>query len=557
MNAHEIARVLDEVGRLMRFRGKGNPFKAKAYVEAAKTLRALGEPIDEVIAGDRLRDLPGIGPAIEKKIRVLHETGSLPLHEELKAEMPLGVLELSAVPGLGRTRARQAWEALGVESLDQLEAAAESGELATVPGFGPKTVAAVKRGVARARTHAGRVTLTEARRVAEALERGMAASPAVARVAVAGDVRRRSNVVGEIVLVAEGPDPAAVARAFERVAGEGRARLAVASAGAWGAALVAETGSAHHVEALAARAAERGMELSSAGLTRDGAPAGGATEEEVYEALGLAWIPPELREGRGEIEAAARGRLPALVERGDLRGALHVHTTWSDGRATVRAMAEKARELGFEYLAVCDHSRSAAYAGGLTLDRLALQRIEIDALNRELEGIRVLAGSEVDVRNDGELDWPDEALAGLDFVVASLHGGFSLPKKDQTRRVLKAIANPWVDVMGHPTGRILLGREGARLDMDAVLDAAATHGVALEVNGDPRRLDLDWTWHTAALERGIPLALGSDAHGPETLEPLTMNAVNAARKGGVESRHVLNARGLEEFEAALRRRRSG
>ncbi|MBW3660381.1 MAG: hypothetical protein KY397_01950 [Gemmatimonadetes bacterium] len=572
MNAAEIARVLDEIGRLLRFRGRGNPFKARAYVNAARTLRSLTEPLEVLIAEDRLRELPGVGEAIERKIVELHETGTLPLYESLKEEIPLGVVEMSAVPGLGEKRARAAWTELGIDSLEALEEAAASGALESVPGFGPKTVARVIEGIALARRSAGRLVASEARRVAAALVTLLAGRPDVQRVETAGEVRRRANLVEQIGLVAAAEDPAAAVAAFlshpvvthgeadgpvatARLSGGTAARLRVSTVDSWGAALVAETGSADHLTRLSERAAERGIELSPEGLVIENATVACPREEDVYEALGLPWIPPELREGRDEVEAAAAGRLPDLVDFGDLRGVVHCHTEWSDGRASIERMAERAKALGFGYLVVCDHSRSAFYAGGLPLSDLKRQRRAIEAANAALEGFTILAGSEVDIRPDGTLDWPDEVLADLDVVVASVHGQMRMSRRDQTDRIVRALENPWVDVLGHPTGRLLLKREGYDVDLERVLDAAAEHGVAVEVNGDPRRLDLDWEWHGPALERGILLSLDPDAHGPETIEPLVANAVGAARKGGVAAEDVLNARDVDGFRAGLRRNR--
>lgn len=573
MNAAEIARVLDEIGRLLRFRGGGNPFKARAYVNAARTLRSLTEPLDVLIAEDRLRDLPGVGPAIEKKIVELRETGSLALHESLKEEVPVGVLEISSVPGVGEQRARAAWSELGIDSLDRLEEAAAGGALAGVSGFGPRTVARVLEGIALVRRSAGRLVAPEARRVAAAIVDVLASRPDVERVQAAGEVRRRSNVVGEIALVVAAGDHRGPVEAFldhpvvahgeadgpvatARLSGGTPARLRVVAPEAWGAALAHETGSEPHLAGLAERAAGLGVELAPDGLVADGSPVECPREEIVYEALGLPWIPPELREGRGEIEAAARGALPALVAFDDVRGAVHCHTEWSDGRATIEAMAERAKALGFGYLVVCDHSPSAFYAGGLSIDELKRQREAVEAANAAIEGFEVLAGSEVDIKPDGSLDFPDEVLGSLDFVVASVHGQMRMSREDQTRRIVRALENPWVDVLGHPTGRLLLKREGYDVDLEAVLDAAAEHGAAIEVNGDPRRLDLDWEWHAAALDRGIALCLDPDAHGPETIEPLVANAVLAARKGGVTAADVLNAREVDGFRAALRRNRA-
>lgn len=572
MRAAEVADVLEEIGRLLEFKGE-NPFKVRAYANAARALADLGEPLDAVLAEGRLREIPGIGAAIAEKIVAYAETGSIPLLERLRDEIPAGVLDLVAVPGLGTKRARAAFEVLGVASLDDLEAAAASGRLAQVPGFGEKTARTVLASLERVRAYTGRWLAAEARPLAERLLASLREDPDVVRAEIAGGLRRAMETVHDVDLVAAGADPATIlerfaalpivaavtargdTRATVRLAGGIPADLRVVKPEEFPFALQYFTGSQAHNTRLRGLAKRRGLKLNEYTLLRkDGTPVECADEAAVYGALGLEWIQPEIREDRGEVEAARKGGLPRLVVRGDLRGVLHVHTEWSDGRATIQAMAEAARESGFEYLAVCDHSRSAAYAGGLDADRLLQQREEIERVNAGLHGFTVLAGSEVDILADGQLDYADDVLAGLDLVIGSIHSRLGLPREEQTERVLRAIENPWLDILGHPAGRVLNRREGADLDMERILDAAAAAGVALEVNGDPHRLDLDWRWHGAAMERGIRLAIDPDAHGPETLDYVD-NGIGIARKGWVTREAVLNALPLEEFRKALRRYR--
>jgi DNA polymerase (family 10) len=572
MRAAEVADVLEEIGRLLDFKGE-NPFKVRAYANAARALADLGEPLDVVLAEGRLREIPGIGSAIADKIVAYIETGSIPLLERLRDEIPAGVLDLVAVPGLGPKRARAAFGALGIASLDDLEAAAASGRLAEVPGFGEKTARTILANLERVRAYTGRWLAAEARPLAERLLAALREDPDVVRAEAAGGLRRAMETVHDVDLVAASAAPTAVLERFValpavaavtargdtkatvRLAGGITADLRVVEPGAFPFALQYFTGSQAHNTRLRGLARRRGLKLNEYELLReDGAPVECADETAVYSALGLEWIPPEIREDRGEFEAARKGGLPRLVERGDLRGVLHVHTEWSDGRATIETMAEAARALGFEYLAVCDHSRSAAYAGGLPAERLREQREEIERVNAGLEGFVVLAGCEVDILADGRLDYPDDVLAGLDLVVGSLHSRLGLPREEQTERVLRAIESPWLDILGHPAGRVLNRREGADLDMERVLDAAAAAGVALEINGDPHRLDLDWRWHRAAMERGIRLAIDPDAHGPETLDYVD-NGIGIARKGWVTREAVLNALPLDEFRKALRRHR--
>ena len=600
MRNADVARVMEEIGGLMRFRGD-NPFKIRAYENAAQAIRELDEPLDALLAEGRLRSVPGIGAAIEKKIADYAATGSVPLHEKLLEEMPIGVLELLSVPGLGPRRARAAYKEAGIDSLDALEAAAMDGTLATIPGFGPKSVEVIVAALAQVRKHAGRHLGYEARALAEILAGRLRERDDVSAAEVAGELRRAIEIVENVVLVAAANDATPVIDAFcdhpmtaevlsrPKVGGRSRsaegsagakkgtraaepgvpeaavrlggglvARLVVVPPDAFGAALLVETGAAEHVAEMKEVGRKKKLRLETSGLAGPrGARVVAPDEAAVYHALGLAFVPPELREGGGEVEAARNGELPVLVERGDLQGLVHIHTTWSDGRVTIEGMATAARERGFTYMVVCDHSRSTAIAGGLSIDDLRRQIDEIRRVNEEIDGIEILAGSEVDILADGSLDYPDEVLAELDCVVASVHGAFRLPRADQTARLLRALANPWLDVVGHPTGRRLLSRDGIDVDMEAVLDAASEHGVALEVNGDPHRLDLDWRWHRAATDRGILLSIDPDAHRVSEIEELLASGIEFARKGWVTAEQTLNARPLKDFRAALRRNRRG
>ena len=565
---------MDEIGGLLRFRGE-NPFKIRAYENAAQAIRELDEPLEVLLAEGRLRSISGIGAAIEKKIADYAATGSVPLHEKLLEELPIGVLELLAVPGLGPRRARAAYKEAGIDSLDALEAAAMDGTLAKISGFGPKSVEAIVAALGQVRQHAGRHLGYEARALAEILAGRIGARKDVTAAEVAGDARRALEIVEGIDLVAAAKKPGPVIDAFcdhpmtaealsrsdggatVRLGGGITARLVVVPPEAFGAALVVETGSKEHVDELRGVAGKKKLRLERSGLAgARGARRAAPDEDAVYDALGLAFVPPELREGGGEVEAARDGALPELVERGDLQGLVHIHTTWSDGRVSIEGMATAARERGFAYIVVCDHSRSTSIAGGLSIDDLRRQIDEIRQVNEALDGIEILAGSEVDILADGSLDYPDDVLAELDCVVASVHAAFRLPRAEQTARLLRALANPWLDILGHPTGRRLLSRDGIDVDMDAVLDAAAEHGVALEVNGDPHRLDLDWRWHRAATSRGILLSIDPDAHRVSEIEELLTSGIEFARKGWVTAEHTLNARPLDQFRAALRRSRT-
>jgi DNA polymerase (family 10) len=601
MRNADVARVMEEIGGLMRFRGD-NPFKIRAYENAAQAIRVLDEPLESLLAEGRLRSIPGGGAAIEKKIADYAATGSVPLHDKLLAETPLGVLELLAVPGLGPRRARAAYKEAGIDSLDALEAAAMDGTLATISGFGPKSVDAIVAALGQVRKHAGRHLGYEARALAEILAGRLRARDDVAAAEVAGELRRAVEIVEDVVLVAAADDPGPVIDGFcdhpmtaevlsrpksggkprsakgsrgakkstgarkgraldepeatVRLGGGLIARLVVVPPDAFGAALVVETGSPEHVAELREIGKKKKRVLESSGLVGPrGARVATPAESDVYEALGLAFVPPELREGGGEVDAARHQALPNLVERADLRGLVHIHTTWSDGRVSIEGMATAARERGFSYIVVCDHSRSTSIAGGLSVDDLRRQIDEVRRVNDAMDGIEILAGSEVDILADGALDFPDDVLAELDCVVASVHAAFRLSRAEQTARMVRALANPWLDIVGHPTGRRLLSRDGIDVDMDAVLDAAAEHGVALEVNGDPHRLDLDWRWHRPATDRGILLSIDPDAHRISEIEELLASGIEFARKGWVTAEQTLNARTLAKFRAALRRNR--
>ncbi len=560
--------MFDEIARLLEFRGE-NPFKIRAYDNAVRTLRELDEPIDALIAEDRLEDLPGIGTAIAQKIIDLATTGSVPLYERLISETPIGVVDLLRVPGLGPKRARAAYDTLGIDSLDALKEAADDGSLAGVAGFGAKMSATVLANVDRVKAYAGQFLAVEAREVAELLAARLQETDAVSTVIAAGGARRRAETVRRIVLVAAGEQPAAVVDAFvelpavhqivERKPGWARvqltgglgAELHAVTERAFPFELLEQTGNTTHWTALQAVAESQGQVLTSQGIVdANGTSIDCGDEPAVYSALGLSWVPPEIREGRGEIDAAVTGTLPELVRLGDIKGVVHCHTTWSDGRASVDAMARAAIERGYKYLVICDHGPSS---GGPNGDELLEQREEIEEVDRAVVDFNVLAGIEVDILKDGRLDLPDDALAELDCVVAAVHSHFGLSRDEQTERYCRAIANPHVHILGHPTGRQLLARSPVDIDMARVLDAVAEHGVAIEINGQPKRLDLGWRWHRPALERSIKFVVAPDAHGPETIDYLE-HGIAMARKGGLTSSDILNTQPVEAFRAAFKKR---
>lgn len=527
----------------------GNQYRGRAYIRAAASLRTLIEPLHSVIARGAVRDIPGVGEAIANVVTALHETGTHPLLETLRSDAPAGVLELLRVPGLAPDQVMALHRELGIASLDELEAAARSGQLAGSRTFGEAMQRKVLQGIAALGHAAGRRHIHAAAEIlADAGQSLRRLMPAVEDVAAAGDLRRGCELVGELALVATRRGKPATITA-------GGIAVHLTNPRRRGIALLLATGSAAHLDKLRERAAAMGYALDERGLVR-GETIISATEPAIYAALGLAYIEPELREGGTEIALASRDMLPALVTDQDIRGILHAHTTASDGADTLEDMAAAVRQRGYGYFGVSDHSQSAHYAGGLKPERIAAQHAAIDRLNEICPpGFRILKGIESDIRPDGSLDYPDEILAGFDFVVASVHGRFRLDEAAQTARIVRAVANPYTTILGHMTGRQLLRRPGYEVDIDAVLAACAEHGVAVEINANPWRLDLDWRWHRRALELGCTMAIDPDAHSVSEIDMVRWG-VAVARKGGVPQTRVLNCRDLSDMLEHLAKRRA-
>ena len=544
LETSEIAKLLLEFGQRTAFRG-GNPYRSRAYLRAAENLLAVPEPLETLIAQNRLKEIPGIGNAIAEIVTKLYETGGHPALEAMRKEIPSGALELLAVPGLRPEKALKLHQELGISSLEELEAAAKSGRLRPVKGLGAalqkKILQAIEvRREAKGRRHIHRADLL-LRSAAEQLRRS---SAALTRILPAGDFRRGCELVGELSIV--GQKPAGKGPPVIRSGGP-ELTVHVADEKYYGAALLMATGSEEHIDELRMRAARRGMTLDESGLRKGVKLIAGRSEDEIYKALGLPFIPPELREGRGEIEKALKGKLPKLVTDDDIRGILHAHTDKSDGVDTLDAMVEAVRSRGYEYFGVADHSQSARYAGGLSLEEIGEQHAAIDRLNQQYgNSFRIFKGIESDILTDGSLDYPDDVLARFDFVIASVHGHFKLNRDAQTARILRAVANPFTTVLGHMTGRQLLRRPGYDVDIERILEACATHGVAVEINANPWRLDLDWRWHQRALELGCMMSINPDAHSTDEID-LTHWGVQIARKGGVPRDRVLNCLDLPAF----------
>lgn len=572
----EVAHLLDSIAELLSIKGE-NPFRIRAYTEAARNIRALSENIDDVHHADRLDDIPGVGEAIAKKLAEYLDTGRLGYYEDLKRQVNLAAVDLLEVPGIGPARAHQFYEALGITSIQELEEAALAHRLRTLPGMGPALEEKIAREAARAVGRGRRMLLGVALPVAEEITSHLRAHPAVEAVSPAGSIRRVKETIGDIDLLAASSRLAEVVEAFttlplvKEVLSKGPTRpsiltrddlqidLRVVAPEEYGSALQYFTGSKEHNIALRSIALERGWKLSEYGLfDQEGRRVAGRTEEEIYQALGLDWVPPELRENRGEIEAARRHALPVLVTLDAIHGDLHVHTNWSDGHDAPERMVEAAISRGYEYLAFADHSGSLRVARGLAPDRVRQQHQLIEELNARYAPFRILHGAEVNILPDGSLDYPDEVLRLFDVVTVSVHSALNQPRDQMTARMIRALAHPLVDILGHPTGRLLSRRSEYEVDMDAILRAAVEHRVALEVNGQPDRLDLSDVWARRASDSGALLVCSSDAHSAAQLEYVGY-AVATARRGWVGPGAVLNARALSGLlrHLADRRRRRG
>jgi DNA polymerase (family X) len=552
LDASAVARLLREFGQRTALRG-GNPFRAKAYARAADNLLALSLPLADVIAQDRLREIPGVGAGIADIVKHLHATGTHPGLERMRAEMPAGVLDMLAVPGLRPDKVLKLHRELGVSSLGELEEAAASGQLAKVKGLGVALATKILQGIEIRRNAQGRRHLHRAADLLATAERHLrAARVGVMRVTPAGEFRRGCELVRDLSLVAEVRD---LADGPQTLVANEQLTIHLTDARRYGVALLLATGSPAHVDGLRALAADKGMILDTDGLRRGREVLAAADEDGIYAALGLPPIPPELREGADEIARASAGTLPTPVGDGDIRGILHAHTDRSDGGDTLAAMAAATRRRGYAYFGVADHSKSAHYAGGLRRDEIAEQHAEIDRLNRTCAGrFRIFKGIESDILADGSLDYPDDVLASFDFVVASVHSRFKLDRTTQTERIVRAVANPYTTILGHMTGRLLLRRPGYDVDVETILAACAEHGVAVEINGNPWRLDLDWRWHRRALELGCMMSINPDAHSTDEIG-LTRWGVVMARKGGVPKARVLNCLSLAAIEKHLAKRK--
>jgi len=565
MTNREMAEFLKRIGDMLDILGE-NRFKVLAYRRAAENILNLGQDIHGYWQAGTLQQIPGVGQAIADKIDELLTTGRLEFYERLQDRVPVGVVSLLEIPDVGPKTAKLLWEELGLQGVAEVEAAARGGQLQQLPGLGAKSEAKILAGIEALNRRSNRIPLGTAWPVAIDLLEGLkAASPEVLEATVAGSLRRMRSTIGDIDLLASSGQPESVMRAFAELppvaevllGGQTKTTvrlhnglqvdLRVLAPEHWGAALQYFTGSQAHNVRVREIARNQALSLSEYGFkTEDGTLLACPQETEVYETLGLSWVPPELREDRGEIQAATEGRLPHLVGWREIQGDLHAHTDWSDGAGTLEEMAVTARQHGYRYLLISDHTQSLGIAGGLTPEQLREQRAEIDQLNTRWQDFTLLQGCELEIKADGSLDFSDEVLAELDFIVASVHTSLRQERSQITERVMNALRNPYVDVIGHPSGRILGQREESAVDLDAVIEEAAKTGNALEVNSIPSRLDLDDVHVRRALDLGVKIAINSDAHHPGGMDSLRYGLATA-RRGWATPTDVLNTMTLDEL----------
>ena len=584
MTKEQITSVLERIAILLELKEE-NPFKIRAYTNAARAIETFGGNIANFQDEEALAKIPGIGKSIAEKIKELAATGSLKYFEELSAEFPPGIMELFSLSGLGAKKIKGLYDQLGISSIEQLQKACEDGRVAELPGFGETTQQKLCDAIAKRASHAGSFQLGQVAAEAETLRSDLAAHSDALQVDIAGSYRRRKEILHDLDLLVATKNPAAIMQFFvshplvESTIAHGPTKssvrlrsgvqcdLRVVSTAEYPFALAYFTGNKEHNIELRSRALQRGWTLNEYRLAQ--APVDPKAkkkrpvkkipnvhdEAELYRAVDLDFIAPELRENWGEFEAAEKHSLPKLIEKENLRGTFHCHTTASDGHNSVEEMAAAAQELGLEYLGIADHSRSSIQAHGIDEPKLRFQIATIRKLNKKLHGFRVFAGIECDILRDGSLDFPDNVLAQLDYVIVSVHSVFNLSETEMTQRVIRAIENPFVTMLAHPTGRLLLKREPYQIDIPAILDAAARTGTWIELNSAPKRLDLDWRWWPLAKQKGVKCVINPDAHRTERLQDLWFG-IGIARKGWLTKDDVVNCLPLGEMEPALRVKRN-
>ena len=573
MTKKEVAQILDEVGTMLEVRGE-NQFKCRAYHNASKIIGDLTQDLNALIDAGELGTINGIGEALTQKITELVKTGKLKYYEDLKKLMPSGLNDLLKIQGMGPKKIKVLFEKLRIQTLDDLKKAIEKHKLTKLDGFGEKTEENILKGISQLSKHSDKHLYPEARESADRILKKIRTVKGVIKFEVAGSLRRRKEIIGDIdiVVCTKKGTEAGVMTAFtshrdvEQILGHGETKssvslksgiqcdLRVVAESEFPFALAYFTGSKDHNVGMRSLAKEFGWSLNEYGFSEIGGTEkrGKAkqvvkckTEEDIYNSLNLKYVPPELRENMGELEPAINKHLPRLVENADIKGTFHCHTTYSDGTNSLEEMAQTAKELGWQYLGIADHSKVAVYASGLTEAKVKQQWKEIDTLNKKLAGFRVFKGTEVDILPDGSLDWSDKILAGFDYVVASIHSKFKMTEEEGTKRLIKALKNKYVTMLGHPTGRLLLQREGYPVNMVEVVKAAADYGKMIEINAHPMRLDIDWRFCRYAKEQGVMISINPDAHAAQGLTDVQYG-VNTARKGWLEKTNILNCHDVKD-----------
>jgi DNA polymerase (family X) len=578
MRKHDIAEALEEMGTLLELQG-ANPFKSRAFHNAARAIEGVPQDIAEIVHERKLREVKGIGESIARIITDFVQIGTSKEYTELRSSVPEGVLKMLRIQGLGPKKVKVLYEKLKITSFDELEDAAQQGRLAAIEGFGKKTEENILKGIQAIRSHSDKSLYPVAAEAARILMTVLRSNPGVIRAEIAGSLRRRKEVVGDIDLLISAKEKSRerlmdlfTSHAdVQSILAKGETKssvvlsrgihcdLRIVNDEEFPFALNYFTGSKEHNVEMRSRARKHGWSLNEYALSKlDKTETGKKPERlpackdeaDIYRALGLGYIPPELRENAGEFEAAENGTLPLLVTEEDVRGTFHCHSTYSDGVNTIEQMAAAAMKKGWMYLGIADHSKAAGYAGGLSIDRLKAQIAEIDEFNGKLSGFRVLKGTECDILPDGSLDFPDKILALLDYVVVSVHSSFAMSEKDMTRRIIKALKNKYVTMLGHPTGRLLLTRDAYPVNMTQVIDAASDHGKYVEINAHPMRLDLDWRMCRYTREKGVRIAINPDAHSIEGLNDVSYG-VGIARKGWLRKEDLINTGSINEVLASF------
>ena len=580
MNKNDVAAILDEIGTLLEIQGE-NAFRCNAYHNASRAISNLDRNLGDVVKAGELKDVPGVGKTMVEKVTELVNTGKLKYYDDLKKKTPPGLLEMMKIPGMGPKKIKVLYDDMQIDTIDKLKTACESGEVAKKKGFGAKTAQKILDGIEVLGQFNNRVRIDQAMSMAEQILPELRKCPEVIRMEVCGSLRRRRETAKDIDILVSSDDPAPIMEKFVSLPcvinviahGETKSSVVVeCGAGAdryimnvdlrivkddlFAFGLHYFTGSKEHNIVMRQRAIDRGLKLSEYGLVGDKKSVPAKDEADIFKALDLEYVRPELRENHGEIEAAGENKLPDLIEYDDIQGVFHNHTTYSDGKATLEDMALAAKQLGFKYLGIGDHSQSLTIANGLSPERVKKQQEEMDALNKKLKGIKLFKGIECDILQDGRLDFEDDVLETFDYVVASVHTHFNMSEEDMTERIVKAMSNPHVTMLGHATGRLILRREGYKVNLDAVLKAAVKYGTMVEINAQPLRLDLDWVYCKRAREMGIPLVINPDAHSTDELA-LTRYGVFVAQRGWLEKKDVFNTKSAAEVTKAFNARKKG